>query len=447
MSTFPKEFNSAENPLASVETEFIKNLQQQIYYLELEANFLRDQSKKSTILLPRVELEAERMLQKLQEMRSQVDGLRIELKRKNANLIMLQTEKERLGNQIKLSDDSHLKEKQSLVEEIVQLKKMKELTDMELSHKEMELLQSKQELERQVTNLKNNEHKVIIMKQQIEQRSEQEKMNEIQLGEKCLELLKVQLALHEVEEKYNSKTATMQDKITRDFRDEICHLHQKLHEKEMMREQDCFLRSKMADDCAAMTKENAVLYSQALELNKQLERERMLKEETDFSRTSSAVQLVTVKSKEEQLRYEVKRHKELLEIEKRKFKELMEKILLLEQVKTYVELIEATVRSRVAETEYRFVSGEEENVQLQRDKALLVDLITDLQIQLSSKEKELSQIYSEIQLFDQDISTLKSQNALEQSLGSEKWQELSRVSRCMMELTGPIRRNTKTKAY
>ncbi|XP_067874354.1 myosin heavy chain, clone 203-like isoform X2 [Heterodontus francisci] len=394
MNTFPNEFNSAENPLASVETEFIKNLQQQIYYLELEANFLRDQTKKSAMLQPKVKSEAERMLQKLQEMCSQVDGLRLELKRKEANLSMLQTEKERLSNQLNLSDDFHLKEKQSLVDKIVQLKKMKELSDRELSHKEMELLQNKQELERQLTNLKNNEHKVSIIKQQIEQRSEQEKVIETQLGEKRLELLKVQSALHEMEEKYYSNTATMQDKITRDFRDEIRHLYQQLREKEMMREQDRFLRNKMADDCAAMTKEHAILHSQTLELNKQLER-----------------------------------------------------ILLLEEGKTSVELNEATVRSRIAETENRFASDEEENLQLQRDKALLVDLITDLQNQLSSKEKELCRIYSEIQLFDQDISTLKSQNALEQSLRSEKWQELSRVSSSMMELTGSMSRNIKKKAY
>ncbi|XP_067874364.1 chromosome partition protein Smc-like isoform X3 [Heterodontus francisci] len=378
---------------------------------------------------------------------SQVDGLRLELKRKEANLSMLQTEKERLSNQLNLSDDFHLKEKQSLVDKIVQLKKMKELSDRELSHKEMELLQNKQELERQLTNLKNNEHKVSIIKQQIEQRSEQEKVIETQLGEKRLELLKVQSALHEMEEKYYSNTATMQDKITRDFRDEIRHLYQQLREKEMMREQDRFLRNKMADDCAAMTKEHAILHSQTLELNKQLERERMLKEETDSFRTSSVVQLITVKDHEEQLRHEVKRQKELLKIEKKKFKELMEKILLLEEGKTSVELNEATVRSRIAETENRFASDEEENLQLQRDKALLVDLITDLQNQLSSKEKELCRIYSEIQLFDQDISTLKSQNALEQSLRSEKWQELSRVSSSMMELTGSMSRNIKKKAY
>uniref|UniRef100_UPI00398E8E74 median body protein-like n=1 Tax=Pristiophorus japonicus TaxID=55135 RepID=UPI00398E8E74 len=158
------------------------------------------------------------MLQKLQEMHSQVAGLHLELKRKEANLNMLQTEKERLGNRLNLSDDSHLKEKKSLVEEIVQLKKMKELTDRELSHKELELLQSKQELERQLTNLKNNKRKAITIKEQIAQRSEQEKVIETQLGEKRLELLKAQSAFHEMEEKYYSNTATMQDNITRDFR-------------------------------------------------------------------------------------------------------------------------------------------------------------------------------------------------------------------------------------
>lgn len=53
------------------------------------------------------------------------------------------------------------------MKEIMQLKKMKELRDRELSHKEMELLQSKQELERQITALKNTEHKVITIKEQV----------------------------------------------------------------------------------------------------------------------------------------------------------------------------------------------------------------------------------------------------------------------------------------
>ncbi|XP_059837479.1 uncharacterized protein LOC132400496 isoform X2 [Hypanus sabinus] len=392
MSTFPNKFISTESSLACVEAEFIKNLQQQIYYLELEANFLREQTRKSIILQPKVESEAETMSRKLRELHCQADGLRLELKRKDAYLNTLQTEKERLSKQLKQSDDSHSKEKQSLVEEIIQLKKMKELTDRELSHKETEILQSKQELERQISDLKNTDHKVITLNERIGQRSDQEKVIVTQLEEKRLMLLKVQSALQEMEGKHSANTAAMQDKITRDYRDEIRLLHQQLREKEMMREQDRCLRSNMTDNCASLIKENAQLHSQILELKKQLDR-----------------------------------------------------ILLLEQGKTSLELNKDTLHCRIAEMQSRIANIEEENLQLQRDKVLLIELITDLQKQFSSKEEELSRVYSEIHLIDEDISTLKSQNALEQSVQSEKWQELSRVSG-LAKLTGSISRNDRKYA-
>ncbi|XP_055491647.1 golgin subfamily A member 6-like protein 7 [Leucoraja erinacea] len=392
------------------------------------------------MLQPKVESEAGRMSQKLWELHSQVNDLHLELKRKEAHLNTLQSEKESLSNKFKLFNDSHSREKQSLVKEIMQLKKMKELRDRELSHKEMELLQSKQELERQITALKNTEHKVITIKEQIGQRSEQEKIIVTQLGEERLNLLKVQSSLHEMEGKYRSNTAAMQDKISHDYRDEIRLLHQQLREKDMMRKQDCFLRSKMTDDCTTLVKENAQIHAQILELKKQKDRERMVKEETDICHTSSAVQLITIKDHKQQLEYEVRRHKERLEIEKNRFKEHMEKILLLEQGKTSLELNRATVLSRISEEQSRIANAEEENLQLQRDKGLLVDLVTDLQKQLSRQEEELSRIYSEIHLIDEDISTLKSQKALEHSVESERWKELSRMS-SLATLTGLMSRS------
>ena len=48
-----------------MEAEYIKNLQQQIYFLELEAEYLRDQSKKATDIHPRMTREADRMMFKL----------------------------------------------------------------------------------------------------------------------------------------------------------------------------------------------------------------------------------------------------------------------------------------------------------------------------------------------------------------------------------------------
>ena len=51
--------------MQTIENNYIKNLQQQIYFLELEANYLREQAKKATEMHPQMAAEAERMLSKL----------------------------------------------------------------------------------------------------------------------------------------------------------------------------------------------------------------------------------------------------------------------------------------------------------------------------------------------------------------------------------------------
>ena len=51
--------------MKDVEAEYIKNLQQQIYFLELEAEYLREQSKKATDIHPKLTKEADRMMFKL----------------------------------------------------------------------------------------------------------------------------------------------------------------------------------------------------------------------------------------------------------------------------------------------------------------------------------------------------------------------------------------------
>lgn len=62
-ATFSSMSNSAE--LKGIESEYIKNLQQQVYFLELEANYLREQARKATEMHPVMTSEAERMLDKL----------------------------------------------------------------------------------------------------------------------------------------------------------------------------------------------------------------------------------------------------------------------------------------------------------------------------------------------------------------------------------------------
>ena len=60
--------------LATVESAYIRNLQQQVYFLELENDYLREQTSKMAELPPSVALEAEKMMQKI-KVRLQCDTL------------------------------------------------------------------------------------------------------------------------------------------------------------------------------------------------------------------------------------------------------------------------------------------------------------------------------------------------------------------------------------
>ncbi|XP_069090904.1 interaptin-like [Pleurodeles waltl] len=421
--------------MPTIEAEYIKNLQQQIYFLELEANFLREQTKKAVNLQPRITSETELMFTKMRELQSQGDGLQLERKRIEAKLNMLQTTRDRIRDQIHETEDAHSKKSQLLVEEIMQLKRKKEISDTQISQKDMEILHAQQELERELTRLNNCEQKNIILQSKLKQRTEQKKAVELQLSERRMDLLKAQSAMHEMEEKIYKHTAEIQDQVTHDLRNEISLLHQQLREKEHLAEQDQLLRSKMMDDCAQMTKENAMLHSRLLELNKQRNIERALKEENYTSHSSSIAQLLAVKDHEDHLQREVNRHQDLLEQEKNNFKECMDKILILEKGGTSADLNVSTTYSRIAEIQAMLSKEEQTNVELRRDKTLLVDLISNLQTQIANKEHELSKTSSGVEQLDKHIDALKSKHELQQSLQSARWQEISGMANSMKKLT------------
>ncbi|XP_061479732.1 FK506-binding protein 15-like isoform X1 [Rhineura floridana] len=373
-----------ENSSLSIESEYIKNLQQHIYFLELEANFLREQAKKATNLQPLIASETEHMLQKLQELQSHSDGFQLELKRKESGLNILKRERDQLRNQINVAEEHNSKEKQVLVEEIIALKRKKEENDRQISVKEVEILHAKQELEQQQMNLSNTQQSILVLQAKVKQRSEQQKALELQLSEKRQELLKVQSAMNEMEDKIFKKTVAMQEQITHDLRNEISFLHQQICERELLAEQDCFLRSKMVDDYAALTKENATLRSRLLELIKQTNIERAL-EESYTSHSDSIAQFLMLKDREDHLQREIMRHQELLKQENSTFQDLEDKITILKKGSTSFNLRIATMSSQVAEVRALIDKEKQDNLELKRDKALLVDLATNLQKQLVDK--------------------------------------------------------------
>ncbi|CAH2249805.1 Hypothetical predicted protein [Pelobates cultripes] len=401
-------------------------------YLTQEATATRDNQTVSPFRLVTINRS------RGEDLRTQCNGLKLEVKRRDANLLILQRDQDYLRGEIQSTEVAHSKDKQELVNDVVQFKKMKELTDLQISQKEMDILKTKQELEIELSNLANSEQRVRSLQSQIKQRSEQQKSMENELSKKRMSLLKLNSDKDEMEQKLLKRTETMQNEITLDLRNEMSLLLQQIREKDLQSEQDRVLRNKMMADNALLTSERNDLNNKLLELNKQLEIHRGLKEENNSYDSSSIAQLLSVKDREEHLSNEVKRYQELLQLEKIQFKDTMEQIYILQSGKKLQDLSVATIGSRIAELQALLAKEHQLNTELRRDKGLLVDHASNLQTQMLNKDAELRHISSRIEDLDSRMSFVKTDQALHRSLQSERWKEISSIADSITKLNWPL---------
>ncbi|KAK3611538.1 hypothetical protein CHS0354_016471 [Potamilus streckersoni] len=426
--------------LDNIEAEYIKNLQQQIYFLELESNYLREQARKATDMHPQMTNEAECMLSKLRQLQSEMDSMTLEMRRKDDSLDIVENEKGKLLERLKDEEDARARDKRMLMDEIIQLKKNIVGLEGRLSEKDGHMLQARDELEKSGMALRNAEVKITSLKSQLEQRVEQHKMTQIALDEKRSELLSVETQLKSLEEKYYNSTVNLQDKVTSDLRDEIRVLRQRLKEAELAAEQERHLRAKVSDDSSQIVRENAVLNQQVIDLEKQLERERNLREENEARHSTGLSNMLQLKDKEKEARFELEYIKEQLRKEQEKCIELQEAVTRKDSISNSQEQEISTARKKMNELTNMQDSCEKENIQLRRDKSLLVDHVADLQKKLDMKNEEVVQLRGKISSLEgrlQDVEELKS---LETTIQSQKWGEFERLAENMRTLSSSMAR-------
>ncbi|XP_019628397.1 PREDICTED: paramyosin-like [Branchiostoma belcheri] len=428
---FSKSLRSSTSDLGNIEAEYIKNLQQQVYFLELEANFLRDQAKKATDIHPRMTAEAERMLRKLRDLQSEVDGLSLEIRRKESHLDMLSTEKSRVESKLVTTEDAYSREKRLLMDEIVSLRKLKEVADRDITIKDRDILALREQLTQTQVDYNNANHKIKILQTQLDQRAADHKVTQYHLEEKRADLLKTQSALSAAEDRYYTSTAAMAEAATKDLREETRLLRIKLKDHEMSSDQDRFLRNKMSDDLARVTKENALLGQQVAELNRQLDRERHLREDKETREASKTMEVMSLQDHERQLKFEIETLRNQLEEERAKVRNYMDQVRVQEELGTSVRLEGATAKSQLRELEGIHTSTNVENSQLRRDKALLVDHVAELQKQLTVKEEEILRLRNHVYTLQGDVDRVRSATLLESSIQAQKWDEISRLTRSL----------------
>lgn len=437
-STGTMDLSSGRKELGSLEAEYIRNLQQQVYFLELEANYLREQARKATETHPQMVQEADRMLSKLRLMQEEMDGMAVEMQRKDSAISILHSEKERLNEQITDLSELRAKDKRLLMDEIVTLKTEKDKLDRELARKDAQLLEAKSAVDKSTVALTNAETKIQTLKAQLEQRIEQHKLTQLALDEKRQEVVALETQLREVEDKYYSSTVQIQDKVTQDLRDEIRFLRQKLKETELSAEKDRYLRDKINDDSSHLIRENATLSQKVAELEKQLEREKSLRESNEQRHATKISEMVGLRDKEGALRHEIDKLNEQIRHEQQKCKQYLDQLTEREVSANKSDLRANAAEARVAELESLYKASEDDVRQLRHDKVLLVEHVADLQRKIEEKDRYLIELRADVASLESRLKQVEYQKSLELSTQSQKWEELGRLAENMRSLSSTM---------
>ncbi|XP_039255756.1 uncharacterized protein LOC120332555 [Styela clava] len=406
--------------LKEVESEYIKNLQQQIYFLELETTYLRDQAKKATDIQPKLVKEADQMMTQLKERHSETNDLKIEVSRKDASISMLTNEKNRLDQELRAKVTTFDVDRGMLREEIIQLKKLKDVADRDIARKDSEIVNLRQELDRTNSDLRHTQHNLALVQSQLDQRITQHTETALLLEGKREENLRLQSDMHASEERHFQQTATMQEQITRDLQTEIRGLRQQVREKELAFSQERILKDKLLGDVSKLTQENTAVQSQILELSKQLDRERILRGERETRAMSHTSQIAYLKGQDEVKSLESRKLLDMIEIQKQRCRELENQILKMQDNMSHTNFQGETVRSRLTELESRFARVDTENTQLRHDKQLLVEHVANIQRSLDQKESEVQRLQTHVHTLQTDVSRAHTELDMTRSLQSMK---------------------------
>eukprot|EP00795_Rhopilema_esculentum_P005871 gene5871-11197_t len=382
----------------------------------------------------KLESEYIRNLQQ-QVMQGELDVRSQDLIRKESQVSIALEERDLAMEKLRKHEDSFALEKKDLVNEVVRLKKQLDRQQMDTSRKEVHISEIRREADMGLSALQEAENKINTYRREADGKTEDLNRLRIQLEEKRSECLKLQTEYQELEERFFKSDTRSKDEIASQLKEEIKLLRYDCRQKDISAEQERALRNKISDDCAALVKENAALSSQVFELRKLLDAERQFQDDKEQRRHANIHELVTAKENEKQLTREVEHLKDQLRLEQMKHKDATGKLLEGERGLNRAKLRGTKLQSEVEELENLNTSQSEENIQLRRDKMILTDHVADLQAQLSEKEEEIETAKIELHDYKERLTQLDSHMKMQRSMDSIKWEEFEKMADSLKEFS------------
>ncbi|XP_069813534.1 paramyosin-like isoform X2 [Dendropsophus ebraccatus] len=421
-----------------IETEYIKNLQKQVYLLELETSYLRDKARKATSSHPKLAAEAEQMIAEVKDLRSQINTLQVELGMKEATISTMRGEVESQRRHLRDISDANAREKSVLVESVTQLKKLADVSVQDLTHKEEEQKSILHQLHSAIHSVKEKDRDLRLLQTQLQEQIKQQEGVEAQLSEKTSEHLSLQAAVHQLEEQYFSTAQSVQERIVSELRKEAEKLRTQLKEKQLTADEDKYLRNKMMEDCGRLTRENGRLQSRVLEETKQLEEERTLREQESLNLTKRISEISSGKEMERHLELTLSHWRRLLHDEKEKVAAAQEQVLQLQRGRKSVEMTGSSLHKQLTDLQNKHSKVQQENSLLRVEKNHLVEHISQLHKQIAEKNDEIWRMQGHVDSLCYDMDSLKLRRDLDGSSDKEAWQQLSTISHNVEKLAAEM---------
>lgn len=261
-----------------VEGEYIKNLQQQVYYLELEVNFLRGEVKKAGMAASRQQEEGFSTVleQRQQEWEAQLHEAQAAVRQAEFDLESAREDTAAAREQLARGRDAHAADKKELVGQITALTRQLEGDSDTRTNQQGQISRLREELSSRAGAFSRLENELKTARSQLEEQAEVMQRQSADLRERNADITALQARVGELNEQIRDEAVAGASLEAKAWKDELYHLRLKMKQAEVAADQERALRAKVTDDCAAIIQENAMLGSQLTEAQHALHRERNL---------------------------------------------------------------------------------------------------------------------------------------------------------------------------
>ena len=428
-STLNKSLGSAGLDLATVESEYIKNLQQQVYFLELEANFLRDQAQKAELLSKHSAAdEAAKWRRRLRDVETEQDSLKSEIRRKEIEIDAAEMERRQYVKELKSLKENAAVEKSHLLDDVSSLRRKLDTSTMNEKRLQLQLDNLEDTKTSANSKLLDSESRLAVVRDQLDRTLSANKDVRQELAEKKLEIKKFKQQLQDLETKYLTQATELKQAAVSDMRTKLADMRVRMRELEVTSELDKSLKEKALEDSTDAHKTCSILREEICDLKNQLEKERQLYEKVSVQRSMDGDEIASIKYKNSRLQTEVDDLKEIISKEKKKAQNYLSKLAETDADLSSNRANETMLRNKLADLEITKDSKSQEVSTLRKDKNLLLDQVIDLQSKLDSKNSEVTELLSEIDFLKAKVSDLASEARLNKSLETRRWEDIENMA-------------------